>query len=290
MNRPWVAIQRNPNSGSGRRKSLILDLVAALKRVGLRPRVFSRRDRLDARLQDPEARANLVCIVAAGGDGTIADVVNRFPGQLVCPFPLGTENVLCKYLKIPPNGEVAAELIARGRQRSFDLGRVDDRRFLMMAGIGFDGNVVHQVHAARRGNIGKSAYLKPLWQTTFNYRFPLTTVLLDDDPTPVKGSLVMVANLPCYAWGFPIVPHASGDDGLLDVVIFPNPGSLRLIGYGFDVMTGRHLQKDGIIFRRASRIQLQSDLPVPVQTDGDPAGTTPCLIQVEPRAMRLIVP
>ncbi len=291
MTRTWVAIQRNPNSGTGRKKARILGLIQALRRHGIRPRLYSRREQLDEQLRTEAGREGLLCIVAAGGDGTIADVVNRFPGITVCPFPLGTENVLCKYLRITDDGEMVAEMIVRHHWREFDLGQINGRRFTMMASAGFDGDVVHRVHQARRGNITKLAYMKPLWQTTFTYKFPLARVFFDDDPQPVSGSLVMVANLPCYGMGLRIVPHANGNDGLLDVGVFPEPGSMNLIGYGFDVLAGRQVQPGhDAVFRQARKIRLESDSPVPVQIDGDPLGMTPCDIEVVPNAMRLIVP
>ena len=288
---PWVAIQRNPNSGTGRRKHRLLQLVQALRRQGIRPRLYSRREALAQRLSTEDGRDGLLCIVAAGGDGTIADVVNRYPGITVCPFPLGTENVLCKHLRILDDGDMIAEMIVRHHWREFDVGVMNGRRFLMMASAGFDGDVVHRVHHARRGNITKLAYLKPLWETTFTYQFPIARVFFDDDPTPVSGSLVMVANLPCYGMGLRIVPQANGHDGLLDVGVFPEPGSLKLMRYGLDVMAGRQVQPGHeAVFRQARRVRIESDSNIPLQVDGDPAGVTPCEIEVEPKAMRLIVP
>lgn len=291
MTQHWVAIQRNPSSGTGKKKARLLSLINALRRHGIRPRMYSRRERLDQHLRTEADRAGLLCIVAAGGDGTIADVVNRFPGVTVCPFPLGTENVLCKYLRIPDDGEMVAEMIVRHHWRDFDLGEVNGRRFTMMASAGFDGDVVHRLHDLRHGNITKLAYLKPLWQTTFTYQFPIARVFFDDDPVPVCGCLVMVANLPCYGLGLRIVPHANGSDGLLDVGVFPEPGSLKLISYGIDVMAGRQTQPGhDAVFRQARRIRLESDSPVPIQVDGDPAGQTPCEVSIVPQSMRLIVP
>ena len=122
MIRPWVAIQRSPSAGSGRRRRFLLDLAAALNRNGLRPHIYSSRESLTSRLSDPDRRAALVGVVAAGGDGTLADVANRFPGIPVCPFPLGTENLLARYLGIPLDGESVARTIAAGHRRRVDIG------------------------------------------------------------------------------------------------------------------------------------------------------------------------
>ena len=77
MGKSWVAIQRNPRSGTGRRRRELVELCCALRRHGLVPRIFRDRAELDARVREPVSRQNLVAIVAAGGDGTVVDVVNR---------------------------------------------------------------------------------------------------------------------------------------------------------------------------------------------------------------------
>src|SRR5262245_59352110 len=92
----WVAIQRNPKSGSGLRRHRLLELVRELKSLGFRPRMFKNRLPMDAWLARPDIRENLACIVAAGGDGTVADVFNRHPGIRLAIMPLGTENLLAR--------------------------------------------------------------------------------------------------------------------------------------------------------------------------------------------------
>lgn len=290
MKPAWVAIQRNPNSGSGRRRLRLLELISSLRRLGIRPRVYSRREQLDRRLADPGDRDGLLCIVAAGGDGTVADVVNRFPGIPVMPFAMGTENLLARFLHIPERGESAAEVIRRGRTRVLDAGMVDQRRFLLMASAGFDGDVVHRLHLVRQGNISRFTYFKPLWESTFNYQYPVARVYLDDAREPLSGCLVMVFNVPTYGLGLPIVPHARCDDGLLDIAVFPDPGSLRLIGYGLNVMTGLHTRHAEQFFHTARRIRIESDAPIPIQADGDPAGATPVTIHIEPATMEFVIP
>ncbi len=290
MDQPWVAIQRNPNSGTGRRRHRLMELIAALRRMGLRPRVFSRRERMDSYLASPESRRNLKCIVAAGGDGTATDVINRFPDVPVMPFPLGTENLLSKFLKIPERGDSAAEVIAKGHLRTLDTALVGDRRFLLMVSAGFDGDVVHRLHAARTGNITRMTYLRPLWQTTFNYHYPQAQIFIDDEQEPLQGSLAMIFNLPIYGMDLPIIPHASGDDGLLDVVVFRDPGTLKLLGYGFSVLAGRHISQSDVTFRKAHKVRIEATSALPVQADGDPAGLTPVFIQIQPGAMKVVVP
>lgn len=286
---PWVAIQRNPMSGSGLRRPL-LDFVQALKRCGLRPRLFSDRARLDQALDDPQRRAALHALVAAGGDGTVLDVINRHPGLPIGMLPLGTENLLARQFGIPRSGAAAARIIADGATAPLDLGRVDERRFAIMVSAGFDAAVIHAMHSMRTGPIRRMHYARPIWQSLRTYPHAELRVYADGAADPVAGRLVVAANLAAYACGLPIVPTACGDDGLLDVRVFQRGSTFQLLRYLSMVMRRRHDALDDVVSLRCRRLRIESDEPVAVQADGDPVGNTPCEITVEPAAARLFVP
>lgn len=290
MSHPWVAIQRNPRSGSGRRRRHLLELISALKRRGLRPRMFRNRERLHAAVTDPERRASLICIVAAGGDGTIGDVINRCPGIPVCPFPLGTENLLCRHLKIPLCGETVADLIAVGHTQCLDLGSSGDRQFLLMTSVGFDAEVIHRLHDGRGGNISHLSYARPILGTALRYAHPELRVTIDQQPEPVRGSLVVVANVPAYAFRLPITPDARPDSGTFSVCVFHKPGTLQLLRYWNLVRRQAHLDRSDVTVCEARTVRIESDQPVSLQMDGDPAGTAPCELSVLPQAIEIFVP
>ena len=288
---PWVAIQRNPMSGSGRQADLLLELVRHLRRLGLRPRLYSKREALDADVRDAKRSKGLRAIVAAGGDGTLLDLLNRHPEVPIVPFPLGTENLVARHLGLERCGRATAELIAAGETRTFDAGRLNGRRFLIMASIGFDAAVLHRTHAGRRGHISHFSYALPIVNELRQFNPPKLRITVDDQP-PVEGHIVIVGNLPRYALNLPLVPTADGHDGLLDVRVIPAGGSIEL----FRRLAGVLLEGFGAgagwcggYQLRGKRIRVESDRPVPVQADGDPVGTTPVEIVIEPAAVRLLV-
>ena len=288
--RPWIAIQQNPQSGAGPNRKRILELVSHLRRLGIRPRVFTDRGRLEQRLKRPQSRQELVCIVAAGGDGTVADVINRFPGLPVAILPLGTENLLARYLGIPRSGRAVAELIEAGRTRRLDLGDLNGRRFVLMASFGFDADVVHRTDARRTGHIRKADYLQPIWRSLRKYRHPELRGYVGDAETPVTARLAVVANLPAYAMRLRIAGSARGDDGLLDLRLFQRGSAFQMLRYFYKVLVGAHERLQDVQLARAARIRIVSDVPVPVQTDGDPAGRTPAEIRVLPGELEVFVP
>jgi diacylglycerol kinase family enzyme len=289
--RPWVAIQRNPRSGSGKRRHFLFDLASALKRHDLRPHIFSQREILAERLKDPERRAALVAIVAAGGDGTLTDIANRFPGVPACPFPLGTENLLAKYLEIPLNGEAAARIIAAGNVRKFDVGQAGEgTKFLIMGSVGFDAEVIRRLHDSRRGNISHLSYVSPICRSVMSYSFPRLTVKADELPEPIEGSLVIVSNFSAYAFKLPVNPDAEPDDGLLTVRVFEKSGRWNFAKYSTLVTRRRHLERPDVRVFNTSSVSIETKATAPVQIDGDPFGTTPITFSCLPAQMELFVP
>ena len=119
------------------------------------------------------AKGELRAVVAAGGDGTVAEVINRCPvGTPVAVLPMGTENLLAKYLEIGPSPAALGQIIAQGQAAWLDAGRANGRLFLLMASIGFDAEVVRQLHATRDGNIRRWSYAKPILNTIRTYSYP----------------------------------------------------------------------------------------------------------------------
>lgn len=290
LEKPFVAVQCNPNSGSGGRRALLLDLVRVLRRHGLRVRVFRNRERLSACLQNTEYRDRLRCIVAAGGDGTVGDVINRFPGVPLAILPCGTENLLARYLKIPASGTEVGEIIGKGATRRIDLCQLGERRFAVVASAGFDAEVIHQAHAARTGHITRLAYLEPIFNGLWTYTHPELEVWLDDAPAPLRGCLLILTNLPAYALGLPIAPHALENDGLVDVHLFQRGSALQMARYLYSIGAGWHEQLSDVVAARASRVRVASQAPVPMQVDGDPAGHAPAEIRVLPGALDVFAP
>ncbi len=286
----WVAIQRNATSGSGTRRGVLLELVSELKRRGITPRLFANRERMQTRLADPAAREQLLGVVAAGGDGTVADVVNRYPGLPLATLPLGTENLLAKFLGIQPSGAQVAELIASGSRRRLDLGQLNGRRFTLMASCGFDAEVVHRLQAIRRGNIRKWHYLPPIWNSIHKYDHPPLRVFVDDETQPRVARLLMAVNLPAYALGIPFAPQASGQDGQLDLCLFERGSTFQMMRYLGHVFAGSHQTLPDVTCLRASRVRIEADVAVPWQMDGDPAGFTPVELRVLPAAIEVFAP
>ena len=292
---PWVAIQSNPRSGSGIRHQHLQELVESLDSSGLNPILFQDRDELQKRLTAPEQKQSLLCLVAAGGDGTVNDVINRYQNVPITVFPLGTENLLAKYFQIPCSGKFVAEMIAGGDRIELDVGVVNQRKFLLMLSAGFDAEVVRRVDESRTGSISKWFYFQPIWNTLRKYKYPDFQISY---PDPVdssnrlqeSGKLVFLMNCPAYANQLKIAKDADPTDGQFDLRLFRRGSFWYMIKYLIAILRDRHAQRTDVVSLAIDSLKIESEEPVPLQVDGDPAGFTPAEIHLIPQSQTFIVP
>jgi len=310
--RDWVGLAVNAASGRGGGRAAVERLARELERLGFESRIawtLDERKELvdlasDATAQPGRGRGSCRGLVAVGGDGTVAALINERPGVPIAVMPAGTENLFARHFGFARNSMKAAARIAEGHAEPLDLGLIDDRRFALMAGFGFDADVVSRHHAARLGRSGqprpthRAAYVEPVLRSSFAYRFPALTLTaegVDGSEETLVGTTAFVFNLPRYALGLPFAPSATGDDGWLDLVVFRDPGPFRALHYLWLVVRGLHLNRPGITHRRVRRVAIEASGIVPVQLDGDPGGLVepgepPRIIEVLPRAIEVIVP
>jgi diacylglycerol kinase (ATP) len=304
--RSWVGIAANPGSGRGRGRRQVERLQVELERLGLSTRVaWSLPDRstlVAEAAADPHCR----CLVAAGGDGTVAALVNECPTVPITVLPAGTENLFARHFHLDRNPARLASIIAAGSVAQLDLGLTATRRFTLMAGIGFDADVVARHHSTRVGRAGvarpthRGAYVESVLRSSLEYRFPPLTLSITDPGAEetLVGATAFIFNLPRYALGLPFAPSARGDDGWLDLVVFRNAGPLQSLRYLWMVLRGIHLDRDGVEHRRVRRVVVTSAETVPVQLDGDPGGSVSpdghpdgvWTVEVLPNALEILVP
>lgn len=223
------------------------------------------------------------CVVAVGGDGTVSALINEQPKVPITVLPAGTENLAAQHLRLGRNPALLAQTISAGQVARMDVGCAAGRRFMLMTGFGFDGDVVTRHHHSRMTRSGKvkpthrAAYVEPILRASLFYRFPPISVAVADTGAEevLNGTTVFVFNLPRYALGLPFAPQARQDDGLLDLVVFRDPGPFQALYYLWRVLRGTHLDHPGVFHRRVRRVRVTSHEAVPAQLDGDPAGFLP---------------
>jgi len=276
----WIGIVANPGSGAGDGRSLVGRLVREAEARGFGATVSWEPRARSALVARAEADARCRCLVAVGGDGTVASLINEQPSVPISALPAGTENLFAQHFGFPRKPNRWAELLDAGDIRPVDLGTAGGRRFVLMAGIGFDAEVVTRHHFGRVGRAdrvrptSRAAYVESVLKASFSYRFPPLTIDYEgpDGAATLRGTTAFVFNLPRYALGLPMAPTALENDGWLDLVVFRDPGPLQALRYLWLVWRGVHLNRPDVWHRRVARVTMTSDHAIPVQLDGDPAG------------------
>ena len=290
---PHVLIVANPSSGRLANRDRVAALVDSLQRHGLTSQTIWEPGQSPWR--DP-----CRCVVAAGGDGTVAAMANMLksrppdaaPQPPLAILPLGNQNLLARELGFVVEPDRLATAIIAARVRRIDLGRTSDRWFTVMLSAGLDADVALRL-ARWRGDdqqmrrVGNASYVKPILATVARYGFGLMD-LEADGVTCCRGAMALVFNVARYALGLPFVQGASDDDGLLHWVVFEKPGRLAALSYLAAVLRGKHLQRRDVHHGTAGRIRLLSEQSVPVQIDGDAVGFTPVSVELEPDALAVL--
>ncbi|QEH35615.1 Diacylglycerol kinase [Aquisphaera giovannonii] len=275
----WVGVIANRASGRGAGQALVRRLCRELAARGYETEVAWTVEERLALVERADRASGCRCLVAVGGDGTVSALVNERPRVPITVLPCGTENLASQHFRLRRNPAWLAREIAAGHAVRVDVGSAAGRRFLLMVGFGFDGDVVTRHHRARTASgrvkpTHRAAYVEPILRASLFYRFhPITVRILDEGAEEdLTGTTVFIFNLPRYALGLPFAPHASQDDGLLDLVIFRDPGPFKALYYLWRVFRGTHLAHPGVFHRRVRRLHISSAETIPVQLDGDPAG------------------
>ena len=291
-----IIVAANPYSGASDNRRRVDALARALAELGEAPRVvWDPRERA-AILADGAAMARCRAVVAAGGDGTVAQVINELrPGTPLAVFPAGNENLFAAAFGFADDAAALARALAAGRTRALDLGRASasgrQRLFALMLSAGLDAEVVRRLAAWRASGaalrrVRRVSYVAPLAASLVTYRHPPVRVVAGE--IAVGGAYCVVANAPLYALALPLAPGARADDGALDWLVFERSSLTALAAYSWAVWRGRHVVRRDVRTGRATRLSLDAAIPVPVQVDGDPLGTTPVEIEVVPAALTVV--
>jgi diacylglycerol kinase (ATP) len=288
-----ILVVGNPTAGTGRGRERTARLVRALEARGHAIDLFTTRAAGDARRRVAECEGHVDRIVAAGGDGTLNEVVNGLadPGATpIAPLALGTANMLAGALGVPRDPRALARLVESDTVRRIDLGHVGATRFLGVVGVGFDATVTEEVRATRRGPLGYAGYAVPILRALARYRAPRLAVRIDGGAPEPCGFLI-IANLPNYGGLFAVTPDARLDSGHLDACLFRNGTIPGLVSIVWPAWRGTLARRGDTHVVAATRFAVESEgEPASVQIDGDAWGVTPIEVGVTPRVVPILVP
>ena len=228
-------------------------------------------------------------VVAAGGDGTINEVVNGLAGSDITlgVLPVGTMNVFAAELGLPGDLAGAWQVIREGITRKIDLARANDQYFIQLAGVGLDAQALQETSWESKRSFGPLSYLVSAAQIAA--RVP-PRLRVEADGVEREGSFVLVGNGRYYGARLAFFKDAKVDDGKLDVLIFKNLGYLDIVRYVGTILMGIHTEQKDVEYFQTKQAVVRCDQPVPVEVDGEVATESPVTFRISSRKLRVFVP
>ena len=292
--KPCVIV--NPIAGS------VKDLDVLLKKLRrLRPgELHLTRKTGDTKIFARKAiRAGCNYVIAAGGDGTLNEVVNGIASprraREICVgvVPLGTGNDFARSLGLPATLEENIDILRSKQTAPIDLVRVRSDRtryFVNVSTGGFSGLVNEKLTPEIKRAWGPLAYVRSAAAALPDLHAYRTTIVLDGtERLSIDLYNVIIANGRFVAAGLPIAPNADPSDGLLDLVLIPKLPKPEMALLATEMVLGKHLSSNALIFRRAKKISVRSRPGMWFNVDGEAVGNEPALFQVVPRALNFVV-
>jgi diacylglycerol kinase (ATP) len=235
-------------------------------------------------------------ILAAGGDGTINEVVNGIAGSgvLFGILPAGTANVLANEIGFSNRPDHAAKQLLDAVPARIALGSLERpdqprRYFVLMAGVGLDARIVYELDLDLKGKLGKLAY----WHGGFRqFGRPVPRFHLSVNGSQYCASFALITRVRNYGGDFEIARRIRLTDDDFEVVIFQNHEWQDYLRFFGAVMTNRLHSTSGVAVVRATQAEVSApeDQRIYIQTDGEAVGVLPATVSIVPDALTLLLP
>lgn len=238
-----------------------------------------------------------VCVV--GGDGTIAEAATGLVGIDVplAVIPRGTANQVALNLEIPRAFEAAVETAINGRATPIDLGKINGRAFALVAGAGFDAEVMGYATRDLKERWGFGAYVYGAVKSALAMSPVMFRVTADDQVLEISAVSVMIANVGALFTKyipvrFPLTPKPLGSwhDGMFDIVVVAPQKLPDWAGVLWSAALSQFGGNKQLIHLQARKVTIETEPPIATQIDGDPVGFTPMTATVIERGVRIMLP
>ena len=284
----------NPTSGREEMRRRLPDVLQRLEGYGFETSTHATMGPGDAVLAGAEAaRRKYDVVIAAGGDGTLNEVVSGLAKADKRPplgiLPLGTTNDLARALGIPRAWDAAVDLIAHGSVKKIDIGRLNQKHFVNIAGGGSLTELTYEVPSKMKTVLGQLAYYMKGFEKLPRLRPIRMRVRAEGIELNEDMMLFFVANSNSVGGFEKLMPDAKLDDGLMDVLFLRRCNLAEFIRLATMVACGELVQDPLIVQFRTRQLQIESPDYVQLNLDGEFGGTLPCEIEVLPRYQGVFV-
>ncbi len=229
-------------------------------------------------------------VVAAGGDGTINEVVQGLKGSdtIFGILPIGTINVFASELGISRDLQEAWKVILGGNLKAVDLPNVNGHSFVQLAGVGLDAKVVKKTSWNLKKRLGALSYLWTLLKVASKKQRKLR--VLTHEGKEYTARFILVGNGRFYGGPLQVFRKACLSDGLMDLCLFDKVDYISLIRYGNGIVRGDLTKMKEVTYLQTKGFSVTSKKRVPVEVDGEWRDYTPCEFSFGSHPLRVLVP
>lgn len=238
------------------------------------------------------ADAEDTVIVAVGGDGTMKETASGLYGSnaVMCAFPFGTGNDLAKALALPLEPTECVDMLLAGHTRKLDLGLLDGKLFINVAGFGFDVDVLINTEEYKKKYTGLTPYMLGIFKGLSSIKPYRVDYEADGGVSgSVSAILVAVGNGTHFGGGMKVCPNSDPFDGLFDVCIVDNISLMRLLTLLPGFVKGKHINAKCVKYFRTSRLRVNCPEVPSVELDGEVTAHTPGVFDIMHEAMEIVV-
>lgn len=293
-----VVVLYNPVAGAGKSLQRAETVVQAIHHAGLLAELLAtQRDATTSWLDDHLEGASALVVV--GGDGAIrlaAPSASRTQTPIY-HFPGGTENLFAREFGMNDDPRRLITALRDGKITSVDLAKANGEVFVLMASIGYDAEVVHDLAGRRGASISRWSYVGPMIRQFVRWRPPEVRLEIDGESVVAGTGFVIVANCRQYGWRLDPARSADMTDGKLDILYFSTASRFGLPRWLIKCRRGLAMDDPRVVFRRASTVIIDIAPPGRFQLDGDPPaadepgeGTGRLEITLVPGALPVLTP
>lgn len=292
---PRIFVVFNPASGRGDPTQNRRRILEQLQRANCEFVMYDTKCPGDARRAAEEAqRSGYEIVAAAGGDGTVMETASGVVGthSALGIIPLGTANLLSLELGIPRGIEKACQLLwCSHGMVELDVGAIGDKYFAIMAGAGFDAQVIQAATRRLKKRLGLASYVLAAIRETFRLKSAHFNINADGKAVQAEGLTVLIANVGSFAAGIVrLGPSISTYDGKLDVVVLAPTNFFSVLAVIYRVLFRHYTSSAHFRHLQGQNIEVYSDPQVLVQMDGEVVGHTPFKVTAVQGGLKVIVP
>ena len=285
-----ILVVYNPAAGPGQ-AALLDKTVTGLRAAGFEVTLRAGQQTGDAALIAATALyGGYDLVVAAGGDGTVNEVINGLAGCSVpfTVFPIGTANVLAAEFGITAAPTHFVRLIKQGKVDMASLGEINGRRFILMASFGFDAHVVSAITKSEKKLLGKGAYVYHACRRLATFDAPDYELIINGHH--YNAAAAVIAKGRYYGGGFVVCPDARVTDPRFHVCLMTGRRRRDVLRYAFALCRGTLHRQSDVRIIAANEVHICAPAHAPIQVDGDIRVRTPAFLKIVPSRAPIVIP